>query len=193
MRKIREEELVKISEAFADMFCDYKAYRLFFDEKTLDKGIRAFFLYEVFCALDFTYTDDDCNVIASVKQPRDRERLSKDFFSDDFLSREFFAVVNKDSFALAEEYVNFAHTLSDKYFNPQTDCYIKNIGVAKKARGKGLLRKTIDSLCGNSNVYLETHNEENVRIYQKLGFSLLEKADFHGIPVYAMLRKTSSD
>lgn len=189
MRKIKEDELVGISDALADMFRNYKAYRLFFDDASVEKGIRAFFLYEVFCALDFTYTVDGYDVIASVQTPCDKERPSKDFFSDDALSREFFLVVDKTAFDLAKEYVSFAHALACKYMDPRTDFYIKNIGVAERARGKGLLRKTIDILCGKSTVYLETHNEENVAIYRKLGFTLLEKTDFHGVPVYAMSRK----
>lgn len=192
MRKIRKDEIIKISEEFTDIFRDYGAYRLFFDENALECGKRAFFLYEVFCAAQFTYTDDDHNVIASVKRPGDKETSSEAFFDDAVLSKQFYDAVDKKASDLAKEYVAFNEALAKRHYDPLTDCYIKNIGVAEKARGKGLLRKTVDLLCGDKPVYLETHCRQNVDIYEKLGFELVETADFHGVPVYAMKRKALS-
>lgn len=189
MRKIKRDEIYDICDVFTSMFADYDAYRLFFDESSLLKGIRAFFLYEVFTAADYTYTDDDHTVAASVKLPSDKDAPSVKFFSDPSLSREFFSVVDEKAFALAKEYFALTHRLADRYYSPETDCYVKNIGVAKEARGRGLLRKTLSELCGNRRIYLETHNAENVAIYEKLGFTLLESTDFHGVPVYAMAKE----
>lgn len=191
MRKINDDEIIKISEAFTDMFRDYDAYRLFFDEKHLLSGIRAFFLYEVFTAKNYTYTDGDCAVVASVKLPSDKDVSSALFFDDPVLSREFFNAVDDKTFALAEEYVDFNKSLAGRHYDPSTDCYVKNIGVKKQARGKGLLRKTLSALCGDRPVYLETHSEENVKIYEKLGFFVVERADFHGVTVFAMSNKKS--
>lgn len=189
MRKINDNEIIKISGILADMFIDYDAYRLFFDEKRLFSGIRAFFLYEVFTAKDYTYTDGEYDVVASVKLPSDKDVPSAKFFDDPVLSREFFSAVDDKTFALAEEYVDFNKNLAKRHYDPSTDCYVKNIGVKKQARGKGLLRKTLFELCGDRPTYLETHSVENVKIYEKLGFTVVERADFHGITVFAMSNK----
>ena len=48
----------------------------------------------------------------------------------------------------------------------------------------------IDELCGDSPIYLETHSEENVAIYEHMGFKVCEKVEFHGYHHYAMRRDT---
>ena len=51
MRKIRKDEIGKVSRLFTDIFAEYEAYRLFFpDEKKLAKGMEAFFRYEIFAS-----------------------------------------------------------------------------------------------------------------------------------------------
>ena len=97
-------------------------------------------------------------------------------------------VGNPRNISLLKEYVAFAQGFAEKYYDPATDCDIKNIGVAKSARGKGLLRKALNELCSDMPVYLETHTQENVSLYEHLGFQLLESAPFHGYTHYCMKR-----
>ena len=188
MRKINKDELKKTSAAFAEIFCDYTPYRLLFDEKRLAKGRELLFRCEVFCALDYTYVDENFEVIASVKRPGDKDRDLALLLADPRFMFEAMKLSDAHSRALLKEYVSFAQGFADKYYNPETDCYIKNIGVASSARGKGLLRKAIDELCGDMPVYLETHTQENVALYKHLGFELLESAPFHGYTHYCMKR-----
>lgn len=68
--------------------------------------------------------------------------------------------------------MEFADAPAKKYCNPSTDCYIKNVGVDEKARGKGLLGTAVAELCGNMPIYLETHTESKVALYGKTGFGL---------------------
>lgn len=191
MRKINKDELIKVSSELAVMFADYSAYRLFFDENSLHDGMLAFFACEVYPALDFTYVGGDYDVIASVKKPGDRERPLAELFADAKFAEFFKKAVDGKALNFAKEYVKFNEALAKRHYDASTDCYIKNIGVAEKARGRGLLRKTVDELCDGLRIYLETHSEENVAIYKKLGFTLLEQTDFHGVPVYAMAREAA--
>ena len=188
MRKISKDELKKTSSLFAEMFSDYTPYRLFFDDKHLAKGTELLFRCEVFCALNYTYTDENFEVIASVKRPGDKDRDLTLLLADPRFSFEAMKVGNSRNISLLKEYVAFAQGFAEKYYNPDTDCYIKNIGVAKSARGKGLLRKALNELCSDMPVYLETHTQENVSLYEHLGFQLLESAPFHGYTHYCMKR-----
>lgn len=51
----------------------------------------------------------------------------------------------------------------------------------------------LDEICGDMPICLETHDETNVAIYQKLGFILLETVDFHGVNHYFMKRPTKTE
>lgn len=193
MRKIKNNEVKKVCKEFTQTFKSYKAYEIFFPKKDLNKGVYYFFRFEVSAARNYTYVDGDYDVIASVKKPGDKDCNPALQFVNPFFAVAFYVATGNFAISLASEYVSFADKIAKKYYNPLTDCYIKNIGVAERARGKGLLRKAIDELCGDSAVYLETHDEKNVEIYRHLGFELCEVADFHGVNHYAMRRPAKAE
>lgn len=187
MRKIRQDEIGKVSRLFTEIFADYEAYRLFFlDEKKLARGIEAFFRYEIYASQEYTWVDEDLLSAAAVKCPGDKDRDPQTLFLNPFYAIRFLSATGMRAVKLAGEYLRFAENISQKYYVPERDCYIKNIGVALEARGQGRLRRMIDELCGEYPIYLETHDENNVAIYEHLGFTVLEAVDFHGYTHYAM-------
>lgn len=172
-----------------DIFADYEAYRLFFpDERKKARGVEMFFRYELYASQPYTWVDEDFLAVAAVKRPGDRDRDPREMFVDPFFALAFLGATGKGARKLAKEYIAFADAVAEKYYDPKRDCYIKNIGVAREARGQGRLRRMIDELCGDSPVYLETHDDKNVAIYEHLGFRVCEKTDFHGYTHYAMRR-----
>lgn len=189
MRKIRKDEIGKVSRLFTDIFAEYEAYRLFFsDEKKLAKGMEAFFRYEIFASQDYTWVEEDFLSAAAVKCPGDKDHDPRLLFLSPVYTLSFFTAVGAHARKLAAEYLRFAEEISSKYYDPARDAYIKNIGVALQARGQGRLRLMTDELCGDLPVYLETHDENNVTIYEHMGFRICESADFHGYTHYAMRR-----
>lgn len=191
MRKIRSDEVKKVSKLLAQIFNGYAAYELFFpEEKKRLKGIEIFFRYEISASRNYTYVSDDFLSVAAVKRPGDRDRNPVWLFLNPVFAFSFFGVTGAKSAKLAKEYVALSADIASRHYNPATDCYIKNIGVAAEARGQGRLRLMIDELCGDSPIYLETHSEENVAIYEHMGFKVCEKVEFHGYHHYAMWRDT---
>ena len=189
MRLIKTDEVVKVSRLLTDIFADYEAYRLFFpEEKKMANGMEMFFRYEIYASQPYTRVDEDFLAVAAVKRPGDSDRNPKTLFLNPFFACSFLSATGIKAVRLAGEYIAFAEKIAEKYYNPAVDCYIKNIGVAREARGQGRLRRMIDELCGEFPVYLETHDENNVAIYEHLGFRVCEKADFHGYTHYAMRR-----
>ncbi|MEG2540324.1 MAG: hypothetical protein RSB59_00895 [Clostridia bacterium] len=194
MRKIKHSEVKKVSKIFANIFQDYKAYDLFFaKDKNLVKKIYYFYRYEVYEDADYTYTSDDFKQVCSIRRPGDKDRNPKGMYKNPFFILAFYYWTGKKAVALAKEYLEFCDSISDKYYVPETDCYIKNIGVDKSLRGQGKLRAMLKEFCGDSPIVLETHLEENVEIYQKLGFEVLEAANFHGYTHYFMKRKAKTN
>ena len=63
--------------------------------------------------------------------------------------------------------------------------YLHLLGVRPEAQGQGLSRKVLKPMFDLADqkkvpIYLETMPEENVPVYQKLGFELLGRSELHG-------------
>lgn len=203
MEKMKRSQLKKVCKVFSDIFSEYEGYDILFGYDC-NRLKRRYYLYrlEVYMAKDFTYIDDDFSGLCSIKKPSkivtddygnqvvvgDREYSAKPLFLNPFFDVAFFSAVGIKQFKIALEYVKMAEDVSSRHFDPHTDYYIKNIGVIKSERGKGRLKKMINEICGDNPIYLETQDEVDVAIYQKLGFELLETVEWRGIKHYAMRR-----
>lgn len=187
MKKIKINEAKKAGEIFAEIFTDYDLYNLIFTKnERQQKRISYFFTYEVYSSLNSTYEFDDFKAIATVVRPGDKKTNPARLFLNPLYAAKFLFATGIKAIKIGSEYMRFAEKASSKYYNPETDCYIKNIGVIKECRGQGYLRKMVNDLCGEMPVVLETHLESNVTIYEKLGFSIMEIFDFHGKKHYVM-------
>jgi ribosomal protein S18 acetylase RimI-like enzyme len=74
--------------------------------------------------------------------------------------------------------------------------YVLVFGVYTELQGKGFGRKLIDAAIEKSereglHLYLETETEENVKMYEHLGFRLLKKVTLPivGLPMWEMVRE----
>jgi ribosomal protein S18 acetylase RimI-like enzyme len=74
--------------------------------------------------------------------------------------------------------------------------YLLIVGVATELQGKGFGRKLIDAAIEKSEreglqLYLETGTEENVKMYEHFGFSLLKRITLPivDLPMWQMVRK----
>jgi|GEM_PF-1702980 len=191
MKLITDKQIDRTCAVFTEMFEDYPLYtEIFGREDGWRKRIYYLFKVEVTRGKRYTYANEDFTAICSIMRPDDKgkEKSMTSLFANPFFSIPFFRAVGRKQAKIALEYANMTEEIAKKYYNPETDCYIKNIGVAKASRGKGLLHAMIDEICEDMPVCLETHDETNVAIYQKLGFILLETVDFHGVNHYFMKR-----
>lgn len=202
MEKLKKSQIKKACRVFADIFSEYEAYDVLFGE---DKGLRRrYYLYrlEVYMARDYTYVDEDFGAICSIKKPSklisdengkvsiqyEKEHSCTPLFFNPFFTLAFFKAVGIEQFKAACEYVKMADEAAKFHYNPHTDYYVKNIGVIKSARGQGRLKCMLNEICGDNPIYLETHDINNVEIYKKLGFELMEAIEWRGITHYAMRR-----
>lgn len=79
---------------------------------------------------------------------------------------------------------------------PMPHWYLSAIGVEPEHQGQGIGSALMQPMIARADherlaCYLETHREENVRLYERHGFEVVERADVpgHSVPVWAMLRK----
>jgi ribosomal protein S18 acetylase RimI-like enzyme len=81
-------------------------------------------------------------------------------------------------------------------YAPQPHWYLAAIGVDVGQQGRGIgsaLMRPMLALADEAGLacWLDTHQEKNVRLYQRHGFEIAERAEVRGhpIPVYGMLRR----
>lgn len=96
-------------------------------------------------------------------------------------------------------YEGYCQEILNKYCDDRT-WYFQNITVPKPLQGKGYGGQLMRTMLGyfdsiDASCYLETHSRNNVGIYEKQGFELVEIGHLpdSDIEHYAMLRRSKSE
>ena len=96
-------------------------------------------------------------------------------------------------------YEKYAMNLK-KEFTDNYDWYLYNLSIKKEAQGKGIASKLLRPMltfCDNEKmfVYLETHKEKNISLYNHYGFELKREEAIPKTNVihYAMVRKPNDE
>ncbi len=68
------------------------------------------------------------------------------------------------------------------------------VGVEPGLQGKGIGSMMVERFCDRMDAegelaYLETEHEENLRLYEKFGFVIIDQAPVLGIPMWRMIRR----
>ncbi|MGD9722741.1 MAG: GNAT family N-acetyltransferase [Pirellulales bacterium] len=81
-------------------------------------------------------------------------------------------------------------------YAPMPHYYLAAIGVVPQRQGQGIGSAVMQPMLGRADdqkvhCWLDTHKEENVRLYQRHGFEVSQKVDLagHPVPVWGMLRR----
>ena len=82
---------------------------------------------------------------------------------------------------------------------PMPHWYLAAIGVEPQRQGQGVGGALMQPVLARADAastacYLDTHREENVRLYERHGFDVVCRADVpgHRVPIWAMLRRPRS-
>ena len=108
----------------------------------------------------------------------------------------FYKKMGEQYFKRVEICENYIILLHKRYTQDFSHWYIGPLGVDPRYKGKGYASKLLKpklAECEEQNIpcYLETHDEQNVLIYQHFGFDVVEESIVPGtnLPIWAMLRK----
>ena len=188
MRKINEKEIGAAAGLLAVAFIDDPMFSYFFKNRRT-RADKAFYYmkYELLQCMNYTYMGDENEFVAVYKKPGDKDRPVPVSYMLKMPFRAGFAGIIKSL-----RYPAFANGLKKKYMPPGGG-YLKLIAVKEEFRGRGIAKKAVAELSGNSEAYLETQNPINVEIYKKMGFVLLEgKAFAPGVTHFCMIKSGKS-
>lgn len=83
-----------------------------------------------------------------------------------------------------------------RQYAPEPHWYLNIVGVEPSQQGRGIGSRLMAPMLARADnermpCWLDTHEDKNVRLYQRHGFEIAERAEVrgHAIPVYGMLRR----
>lgn len=190
IRKILKKEIKLAAKKFTEFFYEYKAYDYFISSENKFFKMYNMFLYELYPTYKFTYVFGDFEGLCVIQKPGDEDL--KNCYKKDFII-QLLNIIPKDELEKIKEYINFAKAIAAKYFDKSKDCYVRNLGVNKECRGKGIAKKMIEILSNGKNIYLETHDKNNILIYEKMGFELVYEELFSENLIHYCLKKYSKN
>lgn len=126
----------------------------------------------------------------SVKRPGDREVSPLGLLLNLRFLFGFLRYIPISALKLVLEYGKMEEELRNRYYSPETDVYPQAICVRKQSRGTGALLQAISQLDAGGPVYCETHTKRNVRLYKKLGLTICEEQEWHGVTHTVMKRQS---
>ncbi len=181
-QKIEKQDLKEAARVFSCAFFNDPLYQWFFkNEKTRLKKAKYFFEYELSVSQNFTYRIDGWTGLAVLQKPDDKSKRA-----NAFLAVKLFFAVGIVSTIKAIRYLRFSEKVKKSCIH-NDDVYLKLLCIDSVFRGQGLSRRIIESIEGD--IYLETQNPNNVKIYEKLGFVLLEELNMNKYIKHFVLRR----
>ena len=84
-----------------------------------------------------------------------------------------------------------------KHHPDKAHCHLEAIGVLPKRQGQGVGSRLLDHFCAHVDqrrqaAYLETHLLKNVRLYERFGFNVIDKASVLSLQHWFMWRDAVS-
>lgn len=183
MDKVDHNNIDNVAKLLAQSFFDDPLYKyLFPSEKTREKKCFNYFKYELYANRDSIKDIDNLKAVTVIVNPHQRPKhvpmliTLKTIFSFGLIPLiKFGNYLSKNSKQLKE-----FHLLGERYL----DLLAVNVSY----RGRGYCDKILKDI--GDGVYLETQNPNNVSLYSKYGFKLLNEIALNkkGLHYYLMVK-----
>ena len=197
LHRMKIEDIEKFSECATLAYKEYPLFKYLTQgrlESNVIKNIISASLVSMGNDIIGLSTEEDANAVAIFVPPNYTGSKAISFLFGGGLKLAFITPVT--IFLRLLRYENYAMRLKKKYTNHKC-WYLYNVTVKPEFQNQGMSSKLLKPMFEyldriGQDCYLETHKEENVKIYEHYGFELLEvsKIPKTDIVQYSMLRKT---
>ena len=196
LHRMKKVDIDKYSECAALAYSEYPLFKYLTNNKIRHNVVKNIISASIMSMNDKAIgiaTEEDANAIAVFVPPNYTGSKAIPFLMCGGFKLVFTTPIS--IFYRLIKYENHAMQIKKKYTNH--NCwYLYNITVKPEYQRQGMSSKLLKPMFKyldriNQDCYLETHKEENVKIYEHYGFELLEvsKMEKTDIVQYSMLRK----
>lgn len=189
LRPMKKSEAKQVGKLFASCFCDYPLYLEIFKEyntEQIEKYLRMYYEFEYSYNYKYVCVNDEISVACSVVRPNEKTKSHISLFSNPFLFIKYFVQFPISKVFMLLKYVKDSEPIKNKYYNPQTDSYGRIIAINKNKRNGNLFIQAINEMYDGTPIYIETHSKQDMLLYKKMGFKLMETWMWHNVECYFM-------
>ena len=194
--KMNKNDIAKFAESATLAYKEYPLFKYLTKgkfEHNVMKNIISASLHSMGTDIIGISTEEDANAIAIFVPPNYTGSKAIPFLMGGGIKLSFITPVG--IFLRLLRYENYAMRLKKKYTNHKC-WYLYNVTVKPEYQHQGMSSTLLKPMFQyldriGQDCYLETHKEENIKIYEHYGFELLEvsKIPKTDIVQYSMLRK----
>jgi len=195
--KLDPRQAKKASDVLSASFFDYPMFTFYFpDPKRRTRYLSWYFQNILNCALRYgeVYTTPEINGVIFTLPPGHTKISMWEYIQNGFLLTPF--LLGFRNYNRSMDCERFVGSTQEKLMENRPHFYLWGLGVEPGWKAKGIGAALMLPVLAKTDaqkipVYLETHDEKNVRYYQKHGFSLILTARIpkYDLPIWCMLRE----
>jgi ribosomal protein S18 acetylase RimI-like enzyme len=195
--RLDPRQLGRASEVVAASFFDYPMFAFYFpDPQHRTRYLPWYFKNVLNTALRYgaAYTTPEVSGVIFTLPPGHTRISIWEYIQSGFLLTVF--VLGFRNYKRSMECEDFVGTTQVELMKNRPHYYLWGLAVDPNQKAQGIGTALMRPLLAQADaermpVYLETHDERNVRYYQRHGFNLLRTTCIpkHGLPIWCMLRE----
>lgn len=191
LRKIDTKEIKELAKLAAESFYNYPLYEVIYpDLETRYDLLLINCWFIIYQRQYYSYVNDDKTLYIAFKKSGDKQRpiigllVNFDFIKHVFKTHNIFYCLK-----VLRTYNELADKYKKMYYNPDTDNYIQNMFIRKDHQGNGLIFKALRYLDDGKNIFAETHSEQNLQLFKKMGINVIDVGKWQNIKHYVLKRE----
>ena len=194
--KLDSSQLKKASGVLATAFFNYPMFAFYFPNPTMRAHHLSWYLRNVLrTALRYgeVYTTPEITGVIFALPPGHTKISLWEYVQNGFFLTPF--VLGLRNYIRSMVCEDFVADTQEKLMEDRVHYYLWGLAVAPGQQGKGIGTALMQPVLAKADaeklpVYLETHEEKNVRYYQRYGFDLIytTRIPKYDLPIWCMLR-----
>lgn len=199
--KLAPGQKKKASEVVAASFYDYPMFMFYFPDPKRRTRYLPWYLENVLnCALRYgeVYTNPEISGVIFTLPPGHTKISDWEYLQNGFLLTPFLLGFHNYKQSMECEY--FVYDTHEKLLKDRPHIYLWGLAVNPQYKRKGIGSALLQPVLEKADtqkmpVYLETHDEKNVKYYQRHGFDVIHTDTIpkHDLPIWCMLREPKTN
>jgi GNAT superfamily N-acetyltransferase len=198
--RVDPRQQIRATEVITASFFDYPMFTFYFpDPKRRARNLVWYLGNVVKCALRYgeVYTTSDFAGVAFTLPPGHTKISQLEYIQNGFLPSIF--KLGFRNFVRSQACEEFVANTHEDIMRGRPHYYLWGLAIEPSQKRKGVGTALMQPILRKADaeklpIYLETHDENNVKYYQRMGFTLAraDKITKYGLPIWCMLREPAA-